>query len=386
MCQLTSALLECPWTSEQINPSQFQCAELRLTPCSGVPDGGNPYFPAGINKVSHYPDINCVTRSSSPRGLCTLTGPAKLCAGSYSDIWAKVFPCVYGSCVKRKKMMFSCLMNCKIISTLSANKNTRDAKSGRRKCPSLLDNNNRYAVCMHVHAPAHTQSWAVTAFYSCLIRKTDGVSVSSPAPKGCWWRLCMCAPIWLQEKWWRSCCVSAAREEETLPTRMCVNTFTHEHTHTHTAGGCQNVLQKLSCVQFSLLHPLCSFILSPPFIYLYPFAHPLIAQQPCSSSPLLLSSRWEWKKILRLRTWLSTLHAQPEERKHKSTSIKIIGGEHLLIQPAAMRGCVCESLSTIGRAAGLHHTEEGLNIKHPFFSLKQWNVQERQHWLLGSDL
>lgn len=190
-------------------------------------------FPAGINKVSHYPDINCVTRSGSPRGLCTLTGPAKLCAGSYSDIWAKVFPCVYGSCVKRKKMMFSCLMNCKIISTLSANKNTRDAKSGRRKCPSLLDNNNnRYAVCMHVHAPAHTQSWAVTAFYSCLIRKTDGVSVSSPAPKGCWWRLCMCAPIWLQEKWWRSCCVSAAREEETLPTRMCVNTFTHEHTHT----------------------------------------------------------------------------------------------------------------------------------------------------------
>lgn len=123
-------------------------------------------------------------------------------------------------------------MNCKIISTLSANKNTRDAKSGRRKCPSLLDNNNRYAVCTHVLAPPHTQSWAVTAFYSCLIRKTDGVSVSSPAPKGCWWRLCMCAPIWLQEKWWRSCCVSAAREEETLPTRMCVNTFTHEHTHT----------------------------------------------------------------------------------------------------------------------------------------------------------
>lgn len=42
VCQLTSALLECPWTSDQINPSQFQCAELRLTPCSGVPDGGNP--------------------------------------------------------------------------------------------------------------------------------------------------------------------------------------------------------------------------------------------------------------------------------------------------------------------------------------------------------
>lgn len=168
--------------------------------------------------------------------------------------------------------------------------------------------------------------------------------------------------------------------------KNCAWTHSHMSTHTHTAGGCQNVLQKLSCVQFSLLHPLCSFILSPPFIYLYPFAHPLIAQQPCSSSPLLLSSRWEWKKILRLRTWLSTLHAQPEERKHKSTSIKIIGGEHLLIQPAAMRGCVCESLSTIGRAAGLHHTEEGLNIKHPFFSLKQWNVQERQHWLLGSDL
>lgn len=180
--------------------------------------------------------------------------------------------------------------------------------------------------------------------------------------------------------------VCLQRERKKRFPQECAWTHSHMSTHTHTAGGCQNVLQKLSCVQFSLLHPLCSFILSPPFIYLYPFAHPLIAQQPCSSPPLLLSSRWEWKKTLRLRTWLSTLHAQPEERKHKSTSIKIIGGEHLLIQPAAMRGCVCESLSTIGRAAGLHHTEEGLNIKHPFFSLKQWNVQQRQHWLLGSDL
>lgn len=179
-------------------------------------------------------------------------------------------------------------------------------------------------------------------------------------------------------------CVCSARGRNA--SHKNVREHIHTWAHTHAAGGCQNVLQKLSCVQFSLLHPLCSFILSPPFIYLYPFAHPLIAQQPCSSSPLLLSSRWEWKKTLRLRTWLSTRHAQPEERKHKSTSIKIIGGEHLLIQPAAMRGCVCESLSTIGRAAGLHHTEEGLNIKHPFFSLKQWNVQQRQHWLLGSDL
>lgn len=230
-------------------------------------------FPAGINKVSHYPDINCVTRSGSPRGLCTLTGPAKLCAGSYSDIWAKVFPCVYGSCVKRKKMMFSCLMNCKIISTLSANKNTRDAKSGRRKCPSLLDNNNRYAVCMHVYAPAHTQSWAVTAFYSCLIRKTDGVSVSSPAPKGCWWRLCMCAPIWLQEKWWRSCCVSAAREEETLPTRIVrehIHTWAHTHTQREAVRMCFKsfLVSNLASSTLSVLSfcPLHSFIYIPLLI------------------------------------------------------------------------------------------------------------------------
>lgn len=144
-------------------------------------------------------------------------------------------------------------------------------------------------ACMCTHT--HTQSWAVTAFYSCLIRKTDGVSVSSPAPKGCRWRLCICACVRLYDcrKNGEGAVVCLQRERKKRFPQECAWTHSHMSTHTHTAGGCQNVLQKLSCVQFSLLHPLCSFILSPPFIYLYPFAHPLIAQQPCSSSPLLLS-------------------------------------------------------------------------------------------------
>lgn len=150
-------------------------------------------------------------------------------------------------------------------------------------------------------------------FYSCLIIKTDGVSVSSPALSGGWCWHYVCMPACVEENSEGTVDVYAARVEETLPSKCAC---------TGAAGGpqCQNAPQRLSWVQFSLLHPLCSFILSLPFIYLYPFPHLLL---PWSTPPpLLFSVRWEWKKTPRLCTWHSTLHAQPEEGKHKSTSIK----------------------------------------------------------------
>lgn len=57
---------------------------LRCTPM----EANQKNFPAGINKVSHYSDINYVTCSSFPQGLCTLTGPAKLWAGNHLDVCA----------------------------------------------------------------------------------------------------------------------------------------------------------------------------------------------------------------------------------------------------------------------------------------------------------
>lgn len=44
-----------------------------------VPQTGSDHknFPAGINKRSHYSDINYVTRRSFPQGAGSLTGPAE---------------------------------------------------------------------------------------------------------------------------------------------------------------------------------------------------------------------------------------------------------------------------------------------------------------------
>lgn len=115
--------------------------------------------------------------------------------------------------------------------------------------------------------------------------------------------------------------VCLQRERKKRFPQECAWTHSHMSTHTHTAGGCQNVLQKLSCVQFSLLHPLCSFILSPPFIYLYPFAHPLIAQQPCSSSPSLLTLRVEENTpaaYLALHSACTARGTQTQKHLHKN--------------------------------------------------------------------
>lgn len=110
---------------------------------------------------------------------------------------------------------------------------------------------------------------------------------------------------------------SVARVEESLRARV------RTHTRAQREAGVSE-RKKLSCVQFSLLPPLCSFILSHPFIYLYPFPHPLAAQQQPIPSPLLCVLRAGKKKPHPGRVPGSPLcmHS-PKNASTKSTSIKI---------------------------------------------------------------
>lgn len=99
------------------------------------------------------------------------------------------------------------------------------------------------------------------------------VSLSAHQPsQGAAGGTCVCVPACVEENGEEAVGVSVARGRNASL-----------EMHMHAAGGllCQNAPQKLSCIQFSLLHPPSSFILSPPFIYLYPFP-----QQPPLSCPL----------------------------------------------------------------------------------------------------
>lgn len=80
--------------------------------------------------------------------------------------------------------------------------------------------------------------------------------------------------------------------------------------------------KKLSCVQFSLLHPLSPYILSLPFIYLYPFPHPLVSQQQLPPTPPFCMLRVK-EKNPGCVPGSPLMHAQLKEREHKSTSIKM---------------------------------------------------------------
>lgn len=192
-------------------------------------------------------------------------------------------------------------MNCKFISSQSAQK----------KCLSLQDN-NRYTVWISAHTHSWETRWStLTGFYSCLIRKTDGVSVSSPALSGRWWWHCVRRPACVEKNSEETVDVYAARMEE-----MCVS-CTHCHTSVRAQQEVHSVRTHLKSFLASNLasSTLCvpSFSHFHSFIYI-PF---LIHSYSSISTSPLFSLFWEW-----LCTWLSTLHAQPEECKHKSTPIK----------------------------------------------------------------
>lgn len=193
-----------------------------------------------------------------------------------------VFPCDYtaavcGNMSQKRKMTHSCLMNGEIISWLQAS--TDKKQNIIHEAESKRGSVRHHEITTGIQSGSHGAEKRVIpllqGLYS-LIRKTDGVSVSSPALSGLMVALCMdaCMCVYMTGgKWRRICCVSVARVEET-PATKC--TCTQQGVHC-----VRNTPQKLSCIQFSLLHPLSSFILSTPFIYLYPSP-----QQPLSLSSL----------------------------------------------------------------------------------------------------
>lgn len=61
---------------------------------------------------------------------------------------------------------------------------------------------------------------------------------------------------------------------------MRMHVFTHEHAQPQQEVHCVRMrLKSFLASNLASSYPLCSFIFSIPFIYLYPFPHPLLAKQ-----------------------------------------------------------------------------------------------------------
>lgn len=167
-----------------------------------------------------------------PRGLCTLTGPAKLCAGSYSDIWAKVFPCVYSSCVKRRKMMFSCLMKCKIISTLSATKTLVTPNlDGENACHCLTTTTGMQSACMCTHPRTHRAELLQPSIPVWLERQMVSLSAHQ-LPRGAGGGS-VCVRLYDCRKNGEGAVVCLQRERKKRFPQECAWTHSHMSTHTH---------------------------------------------------------------------------------------------------------------------------------------------------------